>query len=306
MQPQDPNWNDLRIFLEVARTGNLSRAARQLKIDVSTVSRHIAHLEKCLNMPVFERDPTGLKMTARGQALIAHIEAMESHAISLKGEAVAHDRKIPAGSVRIGTMEGIASFYLSEQFVAFNQVYPQVHIELVTSPHQVYVNRREADLFLSFSPYDGKGLDIMPVGKFSLYLYAAPGYLQQHKQLSSPDDLRRHLFVSYIDDLVQLDSVRWLTQAVSAPRFAYNSSSMVAQMFSAAAGAGIVMLPEFMRAERFGLVRVLGHEVSQSRIIWMTVHHDLQFMPRIKVVTRFLREILTRDYPAPPGIKYPL
>jgi len=305
MHPKIPNWNDMRIFLEVARTGNLSRAARQLKIDVSTVSRHITHLEKCLNMPVFARDPTGLKMTLKGQALIGHIEAMESHALSLMGETVMHDHKIPAGAVRIGTMEGIASFYLSEQFVTFNQRYPQVLIELVTSAHQVHVNRREADLFLSFSPYEGKGLDIIPVGKFSLYLYASPGYLQQHGKLTSRSDLRQHVFVSYIDDLVQLDSVRWLSEVVPAPRFAYTSSSMVAQMFSAAAGAGIVMLPEFMHAERFGLTRILEHEVSQSRVIWITVHHDLQFMPKIKVVTRFLREIMARDYPPPPGIKYP-
>jgi DNA-binding transcriptional LysR family regulator len=302
MQPQVPNWQDLRIFLEVVRTGSFSKSARGLHMDVSTVSRHIAYLEQCLNMPVFERDSLGLRTTARGRMLIAHVEAMESQALALSDAASIHDRT-PAGAVRLGTMEGIASFYLAPQFVAFRKKFPRIDIELVTSANHVHVSHREADVFLSFFPAEGKGLELSPVGEFRLHLYASPGYLEAHAPIRQLEDLAAHDFVSYIEDLVQLDTVLWLRELVPKPTSVFSSSSMVAQMFSAAAGGGVVMLPTFMHAERLGLVRILEDQAWLSRTIWMTVHKDQQYMPRVKAVTQFLREILERDFKRPPGVR---
>lgn len=302
MRPQHPNWNDLKIFLEVARSGSFSKGARSLGMDVSTVSRHIAQLEQSLNCPVFERVQGGLKTTPNGAALVEHVEGMESHALSLVDSANLDETR-PTGTVRVGTMEGIASFYLSGQLVAFREQYPQVQVELVTSSHHVHVSHREADLFLSFFPAQARGVDVFPVGQFSLHLYAAPAYLAQQGSPESVDDLASHQFVSYIDDLVQLDTVHWLNEVVPRPRCAFRSSSMVAQMHYAAAGGGIVMLPSFMNAERLGLVRVLEEAVRPSRIVWLTVHSDLQYMPRIKAVTAFLGDAFRQDFPLPPGAR---
>ncbi|MCG8166195.1 LysR family transcriptional regulator [Brenneria goodwinii] len=298
-----PNWNDLRIFLQVVRSGSLSGAGKALRVDVSTISRHITSLEKAIGTPMFERHPSGLKITPGGNKLIAHIEAMEAQTLAMIGKTSAQKVDELAGEVRIGTMEGIASFYLAEQLVDFKRRYPGIRVELLTSSYQVHVNRREADLFLSFYPYESQGLDILPVGKFSLYLYASDKYWENQVKPVSVDELRQHKFISYIDDLVQLDTVRWLNECIDTPNVVFSSSSMVAQMFSAAAGAGIVMLPEFMHAERFGLKRLLEKEVNTERTVWLSVHRELRYLPKMKAVISFLVEILNRDYPTPAGIK---
>ncbi len=303
MSATQPAWNDLRIFLEVARCGTLGGAARRLKLDHSTISRHIARLEEAINFPVFERDHQGLHITAKGREIVQYVEAMEADAVAL-ADALGGFHREPSGAVRVGTMEGIASLYLAGEFGRLKASHPKISVELVTTTQQMHVNQREADIFLSFFPPDGKALDVAPIGEFALHLYAAPAYLAAHGTPAGLDALGEHGFVSYVDDLIQLDTVRWLDEVVKHPRLAFQSSSMLAQLFAAVSGAGIVMLPSFSRPERFGLVPVLADAVRVKRTIWMTVHRELQYLPRIKAVTRFLEDTIARDYPLPRSAQF--
>lgn len=303
MQPIMPNWNDLRIFLEVYRCGSLSAAARQLRINVSTVSRHIVSLEKSLSAPVFQRLPAGLKVTPKGHEILSFIESMESHSLAMMQTDKCGVSHLPSGEIRIATMEGIASFYLAGKICKFNEKYPNITVELLTSSHQVHVSRREADLFLSFYPYDSKGLDILPVGKFRLYLYAHDAYLHKYGIPADISELQSHKFVSYIGDLIQLDTVRWLDEVIINPKVVFSSSSLVAQLFAAASGAGMAILPEFMQAERFGLKPVLKESVEVSRVVWLSVHRELRYLPKMKAIIAFLLGVFENDYPNNPGIR---
>jgi DNA-binding transcriptional LysR family regulator len=299
----NPNWNDLRIFLEVARSGTLGGAARRLKVDHSTISRHIARLEETINSPVFERDNQGLHITARGREIVQYVEAMEADAVAL-ADALGGSHREPSGPVRVGTMEGIASLYLAGEFARLKKVHAKISVELVTTTQQMHVNQREADIFLSFFPPEGKALDVLPIGEFTLHLYASPTYLEEHGTPVDVMGLHDHQFASYVDDLIQLDTVRWLDEIVTRPRLAFQSSSMIAQLFAAVDGAGIVMLPSFSRVERFGLVEVLAGKIKVKRTVWMTVHRELQYLTRIKTVTRFLQETIARDHPLPRSAQF--
>jgi DNA-binding transcriptional LysR family regulator len=292
----NPNWNDLRIFLEVVRAGTLGGAARRLKLDQSTVSRHVSRLEASINSPVFERDGQGLRITSRGREMVQFVEAMDASVVALV-DSFGGSHREPSGTVRVGTMEGIASLYLAAEFVELERIHPKISVELVTRTQQMHVNQREADIFLSFFSPEGRSLDVAPIGEFPLLLYASPDYLATHGTPATKRDLADHRFASYVDDQIQLDTVRWLEEAVPHPRLSFRSSSMIAQMFAAAAGGGIVMLPAFAAPERFGLVPILEREVNVCRTIWMTVHRELRYLPRIKAVTRFLQETISRDYP---------
>ena len=298
------SWDDLRIFLSVARTGNLSKAGRQLGIDHSTVGRRISALEYALETPIFERDRSGYRLNAQGRDMLIHVEAIEASVMTL-GDALESGDTGPTEHVRIATMEGIASLYLSEQFVSFNREQPSIAIELVTSAHDVRISHREADIFLGFFEPRGINLDARKIGEFALNLYAHPDYLQATGVPKTVDDLRTHTFVGYIRDLIQLDAVRWLDEVVAEPRMAFYSSSMLAQMFAAAGGAGIVMLPAFSRPERFGLVQVLAGQIQVRRDVWLSTHQFLQRVRRIRTVVAFLTEIFRRDYPACGIEKYP-
>lgn len=289
------DWNDLRYFLELARQGRLGPASRRLAVDHTTVGRRIAELEKKLNTKLFDRTETGFVLTEAGHRLVGHAEAMENSAL-----AVAEQTGQPealAGTVRLATMEGIASFYIAERLSRFNAQHPQILVELVTSAQLLNLTKREADVSLSFVAPAGSRLILRKVGSFEVRLYGAPSYLRKHGAPRTPADLGNHAFVDYIEDLIQISAVRWLHDAVRQPRVVFRSTSMVAQQNAAAAGIGLVALPSFLGARDKRLQPLLSDELSTKRDLWLAVHEDLRNMARVKALTTFLREIIERDQP---------
>lgn len=288
------DWDDLKVFLHAARGGSLGSAARRLRVDQSTISRRIAHLESTLGIALFERLPSGLRVNEAGDRLLCHAERIESAVIAMREDVQCGGTQM-AGRVRLATMEGIASLYLAARLSRLRQQHPHLTVELLTSPQTVSVNRREADLFLSFFQPRGQGMVSEQVGSFRLSLYGARDYLDREGMPESAADLARHSFVTYIDDLIQLDSVRWLDDIIKTPNISFHSNSMIAQMNAAAGGIGLVLLPSFAVEGRRDLVPVLQRQLSTSRELWLNVHTDLQFVPRIRAVSGFLKSTFKAD-----------
>lgn len=284
------DWDDLKIFLHAARGGSLASAAKRLRLDQSTISRRIAHLETTLGLAVFERLPSGLKVNETGYRLQKHAERMESSFIAMQEELRSGTDKM-AGYVRLATMEGIASLFLAARLAELRRAQPNLVVELLTSSQSVSVNRREADLFLSFFQPPGTGLVSEKLGCFALNLYASQSYLNGLTSPVTVSELDQHPFVTYIEDRIQLDSVRWLDDVITEPVVSFHSNSMIAQMNAAAGGLGLVLLPSFAAAGRNDLVPVLHDEICTTRELWVSVHTDLQFVPRIRAVTGFLRTL---------------
>ena len=288
------DWDDLKVFLHAARGGSLGSAAKRLRVDQSTISRRIAHLECMIGMALFERLPSGLRVNEAGERLLCHAERIESAVIAMREDVHGAGSRM-AGRVRLATMEGIASLYLASRFSRLRQQYPDLTVELLTSSQTVSVNRREADLFLSFFMPPGLGMVSEKLGCFQLGLYGSRSYLDREGTPESPADLMRHSFVTYIDDLIQLNSVRWLDDVIKNPAVSFHSNSMIAQMNAAAGGLGLVLLPSFAVEGRADLVPVLHDRLSTTRELWINVHNDLQFVPRIRAVSGFLRAMLKAD-----------
>ncbi|QKK27833.1 LysR family transcriptional regulator [Rhizobium hidalgonense] len=286
------DWDDLKLFLIVVRCKSVTGAARELKVSHSTVSRRLARLEYTVGGALVERTRDGLLLTPAGLVTMRRAEEIENGVNALRSDVSNRDEV--RGTVRLATMEGIATLYLSERLVELSSRYPDLDIELVTSPQTVRVARREADLFLSFFKPHGTALDSQLIGRFKTGLFASQVYLERNGVPSQAADLREHRFVGYIEELVQLESVLWLEELVPAPTMAFSSNSMMSQMFAASAGAGIVALPEFARSLKLGLIPVL-EELRGEREIWMSAHHDLAYLPRVRVVKQFVKELLRRD-----------
>ncbi|GGG39676.1 transcriptional regulator [Caldovatus sediminis] len=287
------DWDDLKFFLEVARQGRLGPAARQLRVDIATVSRRVAELERAFGTKLFERTAEGFELTAAARHLLPHAEAIEAHTRAM-AEAAGPGRRA-SGRVRLATMEGIASQYLARRLPALRETHPDLLVELVTSPALFNLTRREADISLSFVPVSGARLRMRQVGAFSLFLYAAPAYLKRHGSPRTRADLAQHAFVDYVEDLVQIREVHWLLDVVAEPRVVFRSSSMFAQQTAAAAGAGLVLLPSFAGETDRRLVPVLKPEVTIQRPIFLACHEDLADLPRVQALTRFLEATIAAD-----------
>ena len=286
------DWNDLRYFLELARQRRLGPTARRLKVDTATVSRRIAELERGLGEKLFERSQEGFCLSDAGQQLLPHAEAIELHVEAL-AEGCA-GRSI-SGRVRLASMEGIASQYLSTRIPRLRRTHPDLLVELVTSPALFNLTRREADIAISFVPVNGRRLRASQIGEFSLFLYAAPSYLEERGMPRDEDELKEHDFVDYVEDLLQIREVHWLLDVVREPNVVLRSSSMFAQQSAAASGAGLVLLPSFAGERDPRLVPVLKRTVSTKRPIILSCHQDLGDIPRVRAVTHFLTAVVKAD-----------
>ena len=238
-------WDDLKVFLEVARQGSVHAAARRLKLDHSTVCRRIGRLESLLAVKLFDRSRRGIAVRTEAHGLLKHIEQMDRHAGSLE-DAIARGGTDASQVVRVATMEGIASGYLARCLPALEQFGKNLKLELVSIPQAVDLNRKEADIFLSFFNPDARGLKSALFGDFALYLYCSKDYLRRHGTPRNREDLDRHTFVGYIDDLLAINAVRWLDEVVTAPTMSFHSNSVIAQCNAAVSGLGIVLLPTFV------------------------------------------------------------
>ncbi|KAB2882223.1 MAG: LysR family transcriptional regulator [Pseudorhodoplanes sp.] len=288
------NWNDLVFFLELARQGRLMPAARRLKVDHTTVSRRISELEKDLAVKLFERKPDGFVLTEDGHRLLAIAEKMEVLGISVV-ETIRSAPSEVAGKVRLATMEGIASYYLTDKLVEFNTLHPDILIELVTERHLINLTRREADVSISFVPPIGPRLSVRKAGTFRLGLFASPAYLERRSAPGAIADLTAHDFVDYVVDLVAIAKVHWLLDVVEPEHVVFRSTSMAVQQNAVAAGLGIALLPLFSAKTDARLVPVLQDKVSVERELFISVHEDIQFMGRIRALTRFLTDLFKRD-----------
>lgn len=287
------DWNDLTYFLEVARQGRLAPAARRLHVDHSTVGRRIAELEKALNVKLFDRTQGGFVLAEAGHRLVAYAESMENNALAIAENA--GQSAALAGTVRLVMMEGIASLYFASRLIGFHARHPNIMVELVTSAQLLNLIKREADVSLSFDCPSGSRLIVRKIGQFKLNLYGAQSYLQRQGVPKSIADLENHVFVDYIEDLVQIPAVRWLHDAIQHPHVVFRSSSMIAQQNAAAAGLGLVVLPAFAVTRNSRLKPLLVHQLSIKRDLWLSVHEDLRQLARVKALTTFITETIGQD-----------
>ena len=116
------DWDNLRYFLEVARAGRLTTAARRLAVDHTTVSRRLQALEKSIGLQLFLREPGGYKLTEAGRNLLPRVEAMESASVAIEHSLPSMGDGL-SGQVRIGATEGYGTVMLAGQLTEIGRAH---------------------------------------------------------------------------------------------------------------------------------------------------------------------------------------
>ena len=287
------NWNDVIYFLAVARQKNLVRAAEILRVDHTTVSRRIQELERSLNTTLFTRGKSGFALTETGLNLLKYAEGMEGQANAM-AEAIGAASAGEGGTVRVASMEGIGSLYLTKCIGDFNKLYPSIQIELITDYRLLDLSRREADVFISFFKPVGRRLSVKKTGEFKVSLFVAETYFDDRDRPTTLRELETHTFVDFIEELVHVQENRWLSDILRPKQTTFRSTSLVAQYMCALDGQGIAMLPSFVAAHNPDLVAVMP-ELYTVRDIWLSVHEDLLHIHRVKVLLGFLEQRIAQD-----------
>ena len=281
------NWDDLRIFLAVARSGGLMAAARRLGVDQTTVARRIAVLESAFGARLIERSPRGVTLTAPGTALLEHAERMESEAVSaterlgVVGEGV-------EGVVRLATPEAFGAGLVAPAAAELHARHPRIQLELVPGARAINLSRREADIAVGLSRPEQGSLVSRKLADYRLGLYASRVYLEREGAPEKIQDLSRRPLVWYIDEMLDLPELRYLDQVAEGAQTVFRSSSIAAQHAAVASGLGLGILHRFTADKDPRLVRVLERDILLTRSYWLTVHDASQRIARVRAVIEFL------------------
>jgi DNA-binding transcriptional LysR family regulator len=284
------NWDDLRIFLRVARAGQQIAAARMLRIDHTTVARRIAALEQALGVTLLVRSTRGVTLTADGATLRDFAERMEGEALELEKRLSGRNKRL-TGIVRVTTPTAFGFALVAPNIPAFFDLHPQIEIELVPDYRPVNLQQGEADIAVSLSPPPGR-IHCEKLADYRLGLYAAQSYLDRHGSPSTVEGLQAHPLVWYIDELIELPELRYFDQVAKEPHAVFRSSSIAAQQNAVAAGLGFGLLHSFAAAQDSRLVPVFADTISVHRAYWMTTSISGSALPRIRAVMSFLRAIV--------------
>lgn len=292
----DINWDDLRIFLAVARAESLSGAGRTLKLDPATVGRRIQRLEDDLGQPLFAKSPQGYRLTEPGQRLLAHAEAAEQAVTRAAEDTPGHKGQL-TGQVRIGAPDGCANYLLPQVASAIVAANPGLEMQIIALPRVFNLSKREADMAIAVSqPATGR-LTVQRITDYRLHLAASRDYLEKHQKINALKDLGQHRIVGYIPDMIFDKELDYLAElGVLRTDLASNSVSVQFNLLRQGAGVGVVH--DFALPAAPDLMRILPDQLELTRSFYLIRHSDDRRSDRLnrlaEALTTGLRAELAR------------
>lgn len=279
------NWDDLRVFLAVARHGTLAAAARSMGVNHATVSRRLAAFEKGLGRPLFDRDASGLHLTAAGQAVLAQAQAMDEAALAVRRLADAGAET--GGAVRLTTARAMANGYLAARLAGLLDRHPGLEVTLLADTRILSLAQREADIAVRLGrPGDTElvGAHLTDIG---YGFYAAPAV---RAALEAGGALR---LIGFDKDGTAAEGA-WLAQHFPEATVCFRSNNQLSQRAVAMSGGGVALLPHYL-AHGSGLQALPLGATPPPREVWLMTRLDLARLPRFRVVMDYLKALYHAD-----------
>ncbi len=282
------NWDDVRIFLAVARSGQILAAARRLELNHATVGRRVSALETALQCKLLVRRTNGCDLTREGEAFMQAAERMEAEMLAARAEVGMTDSEV-TGTVRIGATDGFGVAFLAPRLGQLTKRYPGLKIQLVPVPQSFSLSRREADIVVTVDRPQAGRLITRKLVDYALCLYASKDYLAHHGTPASPDALASHRLIGYVEDLVISPQLHYRSAFAQDWESDFEISSVLGQVEAVKAGAGIGILHTFLARPHADLVQVLP-DLQADRTYWIVYHENLRNVRRIKTVVEYVAQ----------------
>lgn len=286
-------WDDVRFFLAVARTGSLSAAARALGVDHVTVGRRIALFEKRLGVTLLNRTPDGFAVTSAGEAVLRQCTAMEAAALDLERIAAGSDSLV-TGSVRVTTTEAIAYQLVAPAIAAVRKTHPDLRIDLIAGVRSLDIARRDADLAVRFARPSASDLICRKLGEVGFSLYASARYLAKSGAPKRGQGLAGYDLVTFTG-APEATSPFFMGESLDGARIALRCDNPLIQLNAVANDAGIAELACFLGDSSAELIRVWPNELPARRTAWLILHQDMRRSARIRTISAAITEAFRRQ-----------
>ncbi len=272
------NWDDLRIFLAIARSGSITAGAVSLGLDQSTVSRRLQAFEEKIGQNLFLGSAKRNTLSLSGQKYFEGALRLEREIEAINRAAAANNANA-GGTIHVVTTDILSNHLLLSITSDFLHKHPDINLRVRTQ--HLDERRMQGDVALFATNNPKEDLFGRKLARASFASYATQSYFEQHK-----DSLDTMVWLNWDDGS---DSPTWPALAPDIPdhmcrlRIDSVSSLLEAVRF----GVGATILPCFIGESDPTLTRITPGEIVSSRDIWLLVHADLRKVPRIRTFLDF-------------------
>jgi DNA-binding transcriptional LysR family regulator len=291
------DWDDIRYFLAVARGGSVRAAALGLAVNHSTVLRRIAQLEERLGAQMFEKLPSGYRLTAAGEDALELAHQMEAASQQLEARIFGRDQSV-RGSLRVSLAPSLATHLLMPDLADFARLHRDIEMEILSSGALANLTNREADVAIRVV-YDRNTLPLNLHGIKGPELFGGV-YIARDRlaawRAGAPDPIRWIVISMHgIPDWASGGEIR--TTAVP-----FRTTDAAAQVVAVRQGLGITALPCFVGDADPMLVRVPGTEQHMHGTLWLLTQGETRKTKRVRLFTEFVSRRLASHAPLLAGL----
>jgi DNA-binding transcriptional LysR family regulator len=287
------DWDKLKVFHAAAQAGSFTHAGEQLGLSQSAVSRQVSALEQELGVSLFHRHARGLILTEQGEVLqrTAHDVFMKLEAARAK---LTDSRERPNGDLRVTTTIGIGVHWLTPRLGEFVELYPDIHLTLITTDEELDLAMREADVALRLRQPTQPDLIQRKLFSVRFHAYASPEYIKRFGPPRTLDELDNHRVLLLGGTTVPnfLENRRWLIEVArngKGPRTPTLTINTVLGVLRACQrGIGVALLPDYLVEENGGLVQLFGDADSIALDAYFVYPEELKSVARVQVFRDFL------------------
>jgi DNA-binding transcriptional LysR family regulator len=291
------DWDDVRYFLAVARGGSVRAAAARLGVNHATVLRRIAQLEERLGVHMFEKLPSGYRLTAAGEEVLEFADQMEASSHLLETRVFGRDQSV-RGLLRVTLAPPLATHLLMPDFADFARLHPDIEMEILSSGDLANLTNREADVAIRVV-YDRKTLPLNLHGMKGPELFG--GVYMSCDGLAAwragaPDPIRWIVIsIHGIPDWASEGEVR--TTGVP-----FRTTDAEAQIVAVRQGLGMTTLPCFVGDADPLLARVPGTDLHMYGTVWLLTQGETRKTKRVRLFTEFISRRLAAYAPLLAGL----
>jgi DNA-binding transcriptional LysR family regulator len=275
------NWDDLRVFLAIARHGTLRRAGEACGLSPATLSRRLEKLERDLGERLVDRLPSGCLLTPFGDHVLGSAERIDDLSLEIGGAAEASAG--PRGVVRINADEWL-SYLLMKRLGDLRRRYPDLALEVLTSQTPLSLARREADIVLRTHRPDEKDVHVRRVGRLRFGLFGARDYVEAHRAEISARDWSSLAFVGLDEAHAHMATERWIRSLPGAPTPSLRCSYGLGVYDGIVGGAGLGVLAHLAADAASNLACVVPAIAELDQDIWLVRHSAMRHSARLRVV----------------------
>lgn len=259
----ESNLDDVVAFMAVARELNFTRAAAQLGISQSALSRTVRSFEEAMGMPLLVRTTRSVSLTDAGERLVANIGP---HVREIRTELDAMRSTIgrPAGTVRITSTTHATKTYVWPRIQKLLADYPELNVEIVNDYALTDIVADRFDIGVRLGAGVAQDMIAARIAPdLTMAIVAAPSYLQRASRISTPQDLLQHNCITMRlptrDSILQWELKKGKRQVQVKARGQLTFNNVYQIVDAAMAGFGLAYVPK----------DIVEGDVESGRLKWV-------------------------------------